>query len=261
MRNIIVLAMLGFLATGCGPMENDATAPAADARGQVTGTIAFRERIILRPGTVVHVKLLQTSPADAAAKELATQVIENPAAPPIPFALEYDESAIDDRFSYSVRATVTRNDRLLLTTDTNYAVLTRGAGNSVDLMLVAPAAPPPRPDAPLTNTYWKLVGIGSESYDHNTNNREPRVRFGKREGVISGFTGCNEFTGGYVIDGDRLELDEIAATQKACLEGMEVEQRFLQALRRVNRFEISGDSLQLLQDDTPELAFEAVYLQ
>ena len=117
-----------------------------------------------------------------------------------------------------------------------------------------------KPDAPLTNTYWKLVGIGSEPYRHSTNAREPRLRFGKVEGGVSGFTGCNDLTGGYAIDGDRLEMSEIAATRKACAEGMEVEQRFLQALARVNRFEISGDSLQLLRDDTVELEFEAVYL-
>jgi len=153
---------------------------------------------------------------------------------------------------------------LLLTTDTNYAVLTRGAGNSVDLMLVAPAAPPASsaaaPDAPLTNTYWKLVGIGSEPYEHGTDNREPRLQFGKQEGVISGFTGCNNLTGGYAVDGDRLDLTEIAATQKACIEGMDVEQRFLQALRQVNCYEISGDTLQLYRDDVLELEFAAVYL-
>jgi putative lipoprotein len=242
-------------------MNKDDTEPSAGDRSQVTGTISFRERIMLRPGTTVTVRLLDTSRADVAATELATQTIENPDSPPIPFLLEYDPSVIDERHSYSVRATVTRGGRLLLTTDTHYPVLTRGAGNSVDLMVVAPAASPRKPDAPLTNTYWKLVGIGNEPYRHNTNNREPRLRFGREEGALSGFTGCNNISGGYVVDGDRLDLSEIAVTQKACVEGMDVERRFLQALRQVNRFEISGDSLRLLQDDSLALEFEAVYLQ
>jgi putative lipoprotein len=216
---------------------------------------------MLRPGTVVDVKLLRTSPADARATELATQVIENPAAPPIPFVLEYDTAAVDERLSYGVRATVTRGGRLLLTTDTHYPVLTRGAGNSVDLMLVAPAAPPARPDASLTNTYWKLVGIGGESYRHESRNREPYVRFGERDGRVTGFTACNSFTGTYSIDGGALALGELAVTRRACIEGMAVEQRFLEALRQVDYYEISGDTLKLLRGKSPALEFAAVYLQ
>jgi putative lipoprotein len=260
MKQIAALFFLGFFAAGCGTMDNDDSALTADARGKVTGTIAFRERIILRPGTVVDVRLLQTSPADAAATELAAQVIENPGAPPIPFVLEYDESAVDERLAYGVRATVTRGGRLLLTSDTTYPVLTRGAGNSVDLMLVAPATPPRTPDASLTNTYWKLVGIGDEPYTHETSNREPHIQFREQQGNMTGFTGCNNITGPYSVDGDKLDLGEIAVTMKACIEGMDVEQRMLAALRGVNRYEISGNTLRLLEGDAAALEFEAVYL-
>jgi len=54
----------------------------------VAGTLMCRERIILRPGTVVEVSLLDTSRADAPATEIARQVIENPEPPPIPFVAE-----------------------------------------------------------------------------------------------------------------------------------------------------------------------------
>jgi len=59
------------------------------APAQVTGTLKFRERIILRPGTVVEVSLPETSRVDAPATEFVRQVIENPEPPPIPFVLEY----------------------------------------------------------------------------------------------------------------------------------------------------------------------------
>jgi putative lipoprotein len=242
-------------------MNDDETAPSAAAQGQVTGTVAFRERIILRPGTIVEVSLLQTSPADAAATELAKQVMEDPGSPPIPFALNYDKSAIDERLEYSVRAVVKRGDRLLLTTDTRYPVLTRGAGNSVDLMLVAPARSAATPDAPLANTYWRLTSLGGEAYSHQSKNREPHIKFSQADERLSGFTGCNEFTSSYSLDGNTLALGEVAATQKACIEGMDIEQPYLQALRKVNRYRISGNRLQLIGADGPVLEFEAVYLQ
>ena len=70
-----------------GGVTNSCCFTAAPA--QVTGTLMFRERIILRPGTVVEVSRLDTSRADAPATELASQVVENPEPPPIPFVLEY----------------------------------------------------------------------------------------------------------------------------------------------------------------------------
>jgi uncharacterized lipoprotein YbaY len=59
------------------------------APAEVTGTLMFRERIILRPGTVVEVSVLDTSRADSPATELARQVIEDLEPSPLPFVLEY----------------------------------------------------------------------------------------------------------------------------------------------------------------------------
>lgn len=218
---------------------------------------------MLRPGTVVEVSLMDTSRADAPATVLARQVIENPGAPPIPFVLEYDASVIDERASYGVRAVVQRDERLLMTTDTHYPVLTRGAGNSVELMLVTTATPPsenPQVDAPLRNTYWKLVSITGKSYQHASSNREPRIQFRLDGDRLSGFTGCNDFTGTYSVDGNQLALGEVAVTERACLEGMDIEQRYLRALGTVDAWRISGDGLELLEGDSPRLGFMAVYL-
>jgi len=128
---------------------------------------------------------------------------------------------------------------------------------------VAPPAESSRPDATLKNTYWKLVSIDGEPYEHNSSNREPRLQFRLDEDRLTGFTGCNDFTGAYSVDGDSnsLELVEIAVTMKACIEGMAIEQRYLQALRGVDGYRISGDTLELREGDTPRLGFEAVYLQ
>ena len=253
---------LVFITMGCMPANQGDPEVSMDTPARITGELTFRERIILRPGTVVEVSLLDTSRADASATELAKQVIENPGAPPIPFSLEFDENAIDERLSYAVRAVVKRGDRLLLTTDSHYPVLTRGAGRSVDIMLVAPASgPSPKADATLRNTYWKLVSIRGEPYDHATANREPYIQFKLDGERMVGFTGCNQFTGSYRVDGDRLELGEIAVTRKACLEGMDVEQQYMQALRTIDAYRISGESLALLEAGTQALGFEAVYFQ
>jgi putative lipoprotein len=107
-----------------------------DKTAQVTGTLMYRERIALPPGAVAEVWLLDTSLADAPAVEIAYQKIQDPGSPPIPFALEYDPQQIRERMQYTVRATIKQADRLLFTSDTHYPVLTRGAGNTAEVMLI-----------------------------------------------------------------------------------------------------------------------------
>jgi copper homeostasis protein (lipoprotein) len=111
-----------------------ATGPASAA--EVTGTVTYRDRAMLPPDVTLTVTLADISRADAPAKVIATFEQEGIGAPPYPFSLSYDPAQIDERFSYSVSARVTVEDRLLMTTDTVAPVLTRGAGSQVDLVMI-----------------------------------------------------------------------------------------------------------------------------
>jgi uncharacterized lipoprotein YbaY/heat shock protein HslJ len=110
--------------------------------GIVSGSATYRERMALPPGAVLEVSLQDVSQADAPAVELGSVRVEDPGNPPFEFEIPYDHGAIDERLSYSVRATIRVDDTLLFTTDTHYPVLTRGAGDVVELLLVRAAALP-----------------------------------------------------------------------------------------------------------------------
>jgi putative lipoprotein len=254
-------------ATGCarglsGQGADEGADEGADrggGSGRVSGTLYWRERIALRPGSVAEVWLLDTSLADAPARELAYARIENPGGPPVPFELEYDPGRIDDRHQYGLRATIRADGRLLFTTDTHYPVLTRGAGQSAELLLVMVNRAPSRPDASLAGTYWKLVWVDGRPYDHAPGVRQLHLKFTADDGRVSGFTGCNSLTGSYRTEADQIDLGQLALTRRACVSGEEVEAAIVKALAAVDRFVISGDTLQLLGGDEPLLAFEAVY--
>jgi putative lipoprotein len=128
----------GLAACSSGTSDNPTTTDmdASANTAQVTGTLTYRERIALPPGAVAEVWLLDTSLADAPSVEIAYQEIEEPGSPPISFALEYDTSKIQEGMQYSVRARIRHADQLLFTTDTHYPVLTRGAGNTADVLLI-----------------------------------------------------------------------------------------------------------------------------
>jgi putative lipoprotein len=140
MKNIAMLSMVLGGLVACSPdIPDDPSAAGANVSAsmeQVTGTLMYRERIALPPGAAALVQLSDTSVADMFSYAIAYQEIEDPGSPPIPFALDYDPSRIDEQKQYGVRATIRYDDRLLFTSDTHYPVLTRGAGNTADVLLI-----------------------------------------------------------------------------------------------------------------------------
>lgn len=119
----------------------------SDAKGQelfraarhssprVFGTAFYRERIAMPEGAVFEAVLQDVSKIDVAAIIIASTKIEDPGSVPIGFEIKFDPAKIDERMSYSVRAEIRVNGELWANTATHYPVLTRGAGNSVELLL------------------------------------------------------------------------------------------------------------------------------
>lgn len=64
------------------------------------------------------------------------------------------------------------------------------------------------------------------------------------DGALSGSAGCNNFRGGYSVNGDSLTVTPLAATKKACApELMEQERQFLAALQNAASYSISANVL------------------
>ena len=108
-------------------------------QAEVTGTAAYRERILLPPGHVLTVRLEDVSLADAPSRTLAEQVTPlEGRGPPYAFNLAYDPAEIRANHSYAVRAEIRDPEgRLRFTTDTRHSVITSSAPMSVDIMMVA----------------------------------------------------------------------------------------------------------------------------
>jgi uncharacterized lipoprotein YbaY/heat shock protein HslJ len=139
-KRFLFAFFLASLAVGCKPQDKvNAAGTGAEAppsTAAVTGTVSYRERMALSPDALVQVSLQDISRADAPAIELARMEISNPGQVPIPFELEYDPAGIDERMTYSVSARITDRGKLIFISDTIAPVLTRGAGNEAELLLV-----------------------------------------------------------------------------------------------------------------------------
>ncbi len=120
----------------------------------------------------------------------------------------------------------------------------------------------PLADSPLRNTYWKLVRLGDAPVRAAENQREPHVILALGQPRVTGSGGCNRLIGRFELDGDTLRFRGFAGTMMACPAGMEQEQRFLEALGKVERYRISGSHREMLDATGAVLArLEAVALR
>jgi copper homeostasis protein (lipoprotein) len=104
----------------------------------------------------------------------------------------------------------------------------------------------PLVDSPLRGTYWKLVRLSETQVQVAEKQREPHLIFANYQLRLSGSGGCNRVTGSFKLDGDKLHPSRMAGTMMACPTGMEQEQRFLQAIEKVERYRIRGSHLEML---------------
>ncbi|WP_162063154.1 YbaY family lipoprotein [Vibrio taketomensis] len=139
---LLTSVVFGAVLVGC---QNEPTASTskeqvvqAEMNHAVTGTVAYRERIMLPDNAIVTVRLQDISLADAPAKVLAEQVMETKGAQvPFAFSLNYDGDEIQPGHTYSVSARIEVNGKLRFITDTIYPVITDvEQTKNLNLMLV-----------------------------------------------------------------------------------------------------------------------------
>ncbi|MBR0682792.1 META domain-containing protein [Roseomonas eburnea] len=218
-----------------------AAAIAQDAA--ITGTVTYRERMALPPGAVLEVDLLDISRADAAAERIAAMRIEATAQPPIPFTLTFDASRIDERKTYAVAARLLVGGRVLFRNDVAHPVLTRGAGTHAEILLRRVATPAGQ--AALIGPNWIAEDIGGRGV---VDRLRTEITFGA-EGRAFGSGGCNRFTGGYTLEGERLHFGPMASTNMACTPAaMDQEARFHAALAEIRGYRIENALLHLLDE-------------
>lgn len=99
--------------------------------------------------------------------------------------------------------------------------------------------------AKLEETYWKLTRLEGKPVIVAEKQREPSLTFRSEAKRVTGSGGCNSLSGSYKLDGFTLTFGNMAATQMACMQGMETEAALLKALPKVRTWKILGQHLEL----------------
>ena len=120
MRMIFILSVLLMLAlaiTGCG---------GSSGLVRLEGEIYWEDGGVVPPGSTVSVQIVNASLADAT--ETLTQAsFEAQGSPPIEFFVEHEESAVDERMTYTATVRVEDPDgTLLYITQTAQPVIVQG---------------------------------------------------------------------------------------------------------------------------------------
>ena len=149
-----VLSVLALLAAGCshcpvcgaswGAAERERAAAELAARPKippatVRGSVTTLERATLLPTYRLRLRLLDLSSGEVLAEREETGL----ASLPHFFELTCPGESIRPTGSYGLAGELLSGDDTIFRTDTQYRVLTRGAGPSADLVLVRAAAPAP----------------------------------------------------------------------------------------------------------------------
>lgn len=100
---------------------------------------------------------------------------------------------------------------------------------------------------PLEGTAWRLDGIaaGGDTVSSVLAGTRITATF-DAAGKVAGIAGCNGFGASYTVDGEAIQIGEIAATAMACEPDESAQERdFLDALSRAATFRIEGSTLTL----------------
>lgn len=109
--------------------------------------------------------------------------------------------------------------------------------------------------------YWKLVELNGQPVP--AMKRQPYFILRSDGARVTGFGGCNNFTGSYTLDtaASRINFGAIAMTRMACPSGMDVEKTFGDVLGVADNYSLNGDTLTLNRARMAPLArFEAAYV-
>jgi putative lipoprotein len=102
--------------------------PVETRSATVTGTVTYRERVMLPPDSVLIVRLQDISRQDVPARILGEQIYKTQGKQaPLPFEVSYNPDNIDERFTYSISARLEDGNGILrFISDTTNPVITRG---------------------------------------------------------------------------------------------------------------------------------------
>ena len=102
---------------------------------------------------------------------------------------------------------------------------------------------------------YRISSVSNKAVSENA----PTLNFIELEKSVRGNTGCNDFFGNYTIDHSTLSFNDIGSTEMACEQPiMDIENAFLQALRKTGSYDIENSVLTLYSKNDRSIILVAI---
>lgn len=101
---------------------------------------------------------------------------------------------------------------------------------------------------------WKLEFLKTPGTQFLPDDKVPVLRFGE-DGKIGGFGGCNNYFGGFSLNGRTIKIGEIGSTKMHCEDTMDLETTYLKVLSMELRALFSDRKLILSADGGNQMIF------
>ena len=97
----------------------------------------------------------------------------------------------------------------------------------------------------ITEKTWVLIELNGNPISNNSSSQKiPQIVFRSADNKFNGNTGCNSMAGTYELKEDnRILLTGIISTKMACMNNMELESQFLNALEQADNYTLTADTL------------------
>jgi putative lipoprotein len=99
---------------------------------------------------------------------------------------------------------------------------------------------------PFLGTTWNLAELNNRKIQH-PGPQIPHLRFEAEQ--ATGNDGCNNFFGGYTLDGNSLKFGMLASTRMACPQIKDFDMEFNNMISAITSYRIGGNKLELFEND------------
>lgn len=225
-------------------------APSLAADISLSGEVTYRERIALPPDARLAVALVSLPEGR---RIVGAESAIDKGSVPLRFTLNLRSSVVAPGGLYGLIAEIRSGGRILFRNDQPVPVDITAPSPTLIVVNFSPqplpqppeiVVPPLEPPRPLLDIVWTVTSIGGEPVPAGE-----RLTFSiAADQRVGGSGGCNNyFTEASFEEDTRLAFGPVAGTRMACEPAvMALESRFFAALAATRGYELSGDSLRLL---------------
>ncbi|MEP5765030.1 MAG: META domain-containing protein [Halieaceae bacterium] len=248
-RNLTLATLCLFLVQACS--EKPIPEPELST---IEGKVVVLHPASVPQGSSIIVSLEEVSQELPEPRVLASTQMGVAADEPSDFEILYADSAVREGGDYRLQAVVRSDDKVLSNSATLDDPFTQEAIELELRPLREKIASVPGKTMSLQGIAWHLASLGGEPVELEALEHTPIIQVDRSEPKFSGFSGCNNYNGGYVLNGTSLTLGEIASTRMACPDNSELETRYLAMLAQVRTWRMEDGNMVLGDKDRQELA-------